>query len=229
MYSRSIYRASIIILLGTGSLNCQRLDIQRMAASENPHIQIHAQVVADAVWKRRDIPVCWENPSSSNKAGRDLVRQAVTESWQAASKLVFKGWVACAEENAGIRIQIADRSDLGPHTKGLGRQLNAKPNGMVLNFTFQHWSESCQQKVNYCIKTIAVHEFGHAIGFAHEQNRADAPGECQKLAQGPNGDLPLTPYDKDSVMNYCNEKYNNHGVLSALDKKAVAELYGSPN
>jgi len=65
--------------------------------------------------------------------------------------------------------------------------------------------------------------------LAHEQNRFDATGEWQKLAQGPNGDLPLTPYDPDSVMNYCNEKYNNDGALSALDKKAVAELYGSPN
>jgi len=224
-----LHEYTIATLITSSLLSAERPDVKRLAASETPHIQIHAEAVAAAVWNRRDIPVCWETPPTANKAARDLVRQSVAETWQAASKLTFKGWYACAEENAGIQIRIADKSEIGPHNKGLGRDLNAKPNGMVLNFTFQNWGTDCKQKVEFCIKTIAVHEFGHAIGLAHEQNRFDATGEWQKLAQGPNGDLPLTPYDPDSVMNYCNEKYNNDGALSALDKKAVAELYGSPN
>jgi len=81
----------------------------------------------------------------------------------------------------------------------------------------------------YCIKGIAVHEFGHALGFAHEQNRSDTPGECRQLKQGTSGDVLLTPYDPRSVMNYCNPKYNNDGMLSALDIAAVRELYGEPS
>lgn len=78
------------------------------------------------------------------------------------------------------------------------------------------------------IRAIAVHEFGHAIGFTHEQNRADAPGECQLLAQGTNPDTLLTPYDPTSVMNYCNKRWNNEGFLSALDISAAQALYGKP-
>lgn len=104
-------------------------------------------------------------------------------------------------------------------------------NGMVLNFTFNRWNPACksseEQRLS-CIQSIAVHEFGHAVGFAHEQNRADAPGECHKLAQGSNGTVLLTPYDPKSVMNYCNEKYNNDGRLSNCDIVAVFSAYPPP-
>jgi hypothetical protein len=168
--------------------------------------------------------VCWENPNEASAAQLDLVRNAVTGSWSKASALNFAGWQQCAEKNAGIRIRI---DDSGPHTKGLGKNLDQIPDGMVLNLTFRNWSQSCASMADYCIKAIAVHEFGHAIGFAHEQNRHDAPGECQNLRQGTDGDLLLTKYDPSSVMNYCNKRYNNDGELSALDAAAVREVYGA--
>jgi hypothetical protein len=36
----------------------------------------------------------------------------------------------------------------------------------------------------------------------------------------------LTPYDPSSVMNYCNLKYNNEGLLSKMDIAALQTLYG---
>jgi hypothetical protein len=172
--------------------------------------------------------VCWENFTPEYEKEYTLVQTAIKSTWQDNSKLNFVGWQPCADRSSGVRIFISDE---GPHTIGLGKDLDGKSRGMVLNFSFKNWSQSCDsspEKREYCIKGIAVHEFGHAIGFAHEQNRPDKPGECQEPAQGPSaGSTMLTPYDPSSVMNYCNEKYNNDGMLSKLDLISLQMIYGA--
>lgn len=183
-----------------------------------------------AKWPFNALSACWENPTAADAAERRWVQQAVERTWQKHSALKFLGWATCAPNNLGIRIFIEDS---GPHTKGLGKFLSGKPKGMVLNFTFQTWSPSCHETESerrLCIESIAVHEFGHAIGFAHEQNRPDTPGECKEPPQGSNGDTTsITPWDPHSVMNYCNSEYNNNGELSAFDIKAVQYIYGLPH
>lgn len=196
------------------------------ARSPEPAEDDRAYLLSVVRWSTPEINVCWENPQPNNNADRALVRQAISETWARYSALRFTDWGTCNAASRGIRIRI---SDTGPHTKGLGNMLDGLPDGMVLNFTYDNWSPSCKTMRTSCIVSIAAHELGHALGFAHEQNRPDTPGECTELPQGQSGDIMLTPWDPSSVMNYCNPVYNNDGHLSAWDITALQTVYGKPN
>lgn len=172
-------------------------------------------------WPTQQISVCWENPTVQNLEERNWVEAAITQQYNDQTAVAFYEWQECGAAN--IRIYAVDA---GPHTKGLGRQIDHVRNGMVLNFDFTTWSRICQTHRESCIKSIAVHEFGHALGFAHEQNRPDRPASCTSEPQGGDGDLAVGRFDMESVMNYCNPVYNNGGRLSATDLRTIELVYG---
>lgn len=177
-----------------------------------------------------EIAVCWEVEGAGWPKEKALVQKVIGETWARYSALTFTGWGSCPDANfVGIRILAANQ---WPHTKGLGAELSGKRDGMVLNFEYAlEGFTPCRQNPlmrELCTRGIAVHEFGHALGFSHEHNRDDRDSDCFKRPQGPDGDAELTPYDPDSVMNYCNPVYNNYGKLSYFDVVGLRTVYGEP-
>jgi Astacin (Peptidase family M12A) len=213
---------------GALTLTPERRHILDLKESEERTISDKAFPFLPAKLNSDVVAVCWENALPANLQERNWVRDALAKSWQRVSVLRFTGWGNCLPTHRGVRIQIADS---GPHVKKLGKFMLGLEHGMVLNFSFQNWGQVCAATPadrEFCIRAIAVHEFGHAIGFAHEQNRPDTPGDCLDPPQGGNGNVLLTPWDPNSVMNYCNKVYGGGGNLSEFDIYAVQVMYGAP-
>ncbi len=210
----------------------QRTDDKPLAEQEGmSHLgQDKGWVRMSTVWQNPVIPVCWELTPADQARERAWVQDAVENSWDANSRVDFTGWGLCERHtpnSQGIRISVVDT---GAQTSGLGNVISGDRNGMHLNFRYSSWNNWCAKTEalrESCLRSNAVHEFGHALSFAHEHNRHDRPDSCTDRRQGSDGDVILTPWDPNSVMNYCNEgRMRAGGALSAGDISSVQQVYG---
>jgi hypothetical protein len=175
-------------------------------------------VAGNALWGRT-IEVCWDLGSTQVDApgqtrfanARVATRRAVERTWSRYTRVRFTGWGDCPRAAPfADRLLITARA--GGSRASVGRSGN---NWIGLDLTAGD--------------ATAIHEFGHALGFYHEQADPRTPSTCADnegdLRANPAGSIAVSDWDPLSVMNYCNDNWTN-GVLSPTDMAGAARFYG---
>ena len=193
------------------------------------------------------IPLCWFTPGYKNE--KAIFQDAIKRTWVKAANLKVSwregcpttGFTSYVKVQIGKHTQVADQNgnlyydhSTDGQTRGLGMNTLSKPNeipsdpfsGAGMTFWMEDNGGSLKRipRMEY----IAVHEFGHVLGFQHEQDRPEAEArDCPGSTSVPGG-IVLGLYDPESIMNYCGEHGNNSGTLSEGDIANVRDLYGFP-
>jgi FG-GAP-like repeat len=168
------------------------------------------------------IPVCWlETGFDTEKAA---IRESIHSTWEAYANISFGGFSLCSQApfsfTGYIRVHVDLASDAcGGGSAILGRaglQSATQPTGQSVSISVPRPGCTDTQRLHY----LAVHEFGHVLGFSHEQDR---DGSCGGGVYPPGTNY--TVVDPSSVMHYCS---GNTGKLSRLDQAGVVIAYGAP-
>jgi hypothetical protein len=198
------------------------------------------------------IPVCWATPGWAAEKAR--VEAAIAGAWltQANLDVVFEPTCPTQPDARRVRMAIGvhtDNSSMGGNGTAYasGPDALTGPEDLAIRFWFKPDGTTARGRIDY----LAVHEFGHVLGFSHEQDQ-DAPGaiacrkgmceaektrqenagntfdmpSCMADADNNEGGSPLGAFDPDSIMNYCAPRVGTHGRLSDGDGVAVRRVYG---
>jgi hypothetical protein len=205
------------------------------------------------VWQSApvELEVCWENPEAaeplpgeidqtSGWQRREWVRLALKRTWEREARIIFVGWQQCQNENnpttpphtygprrpgtadENIKIQITTTG--GGQNPAHGSWGDYQQSGLILNL-------HCGSQE--CIEYLAIHEFGHALGLYHGEERSDWPTNIPGCPPQDWGD-PIYPWwpipielqwgvpDRYSVMAYCSGGPNS---LSPVDIAGITRAY----
>jgi hypothetical protein len=228
-----------LLFIGLGGCAVSAVDQPQQEATgqaqENLFVRTGVQT-----WNQT-VPVCFhQSPLLKNDHTREMnmIRHAIERTWARYANFTLT-WNGLCTNSGGSQLRI----NLGPHTQEDGSSdgqtqyegmANLTPASTPLdvdadknifhNPGIRLWIQddwgSQLSRLEYC----AIHEFGHALGFAHEQDSFANPNKTSGCTGLGYSGHQYGPWDQDSIMNYCAD--TEHGYLSDGDREGATDIYG---
>jgi hypothetical protein len=171
---------------------------------------------------------CFTNYDATTSTLRDYLARGLTQ-WTAYSNVRFVSEGNCASATrSSITIEA---SNYGGSAMGTDSPLY-RPSMYLPMLPGSEAKCTGGLNLNECLRLVAGHEFGHALGFSHESQRRDYNGVCPNGYQaiwrdGETPDTFLTPYDPDSLLDagYCRGSTGSP-TLTQNDIAGLGAIYG---
>jgi hypothetical protein len=227
------------VALGFAAVNCGDLETAGDTPDDTLEINREALIMegpSTLTWTS-PITVCYHSAVAGRSdfaAQNEKVQQALRMSWSFVTNLRFAGFGTCPASVSPPAIVIKGGGGNGGSSDTIGR-LTSRATNITLPFDATDLSL-------HKMRTHIIHEFGHAIGWDHEQNRSenfDTNGNPIFCSDGavykPNAVKLTSFFDHDSIMSYCSVNngaastgnyHNSSGRISAGDIRGAQARYG---
>ena len=205
-----------VALIGHGFANAENVQKKIEPLMQYPNVNL---------WPGGQVPVCFNGRANSLEAA--WFKSALEHTWSAVANIDFQYADTCPFPNKTNYFQINWFADTNWGIGGTSGTGMGSPTVVVLGYCS---AGDCNPgEYEEAFKSVAAHEIGHGLGFAHEHQRDDRkpPADCirpepqradyttDKDYQDAHGawvanyalitdGIKLSEsYDADSIMNYC--------------------------
>lgn len=205
-----------------------------------------------ALWDRA-IPICFAKPTEARALPqpplireKKIIKEAIERTWLKVANInaIWYGDCPTTGDVEYLKITLGPQteetdpatgkkywghSSAGQSKVGMRNTLTKASTRVTIDGGISPgmtiWTEYAGTSEQMRLEYVAIHEFGHVLGFIHEQQRPEREAAAcyWRMGTPPSSGTTVGLYDPESIMNYCADTV--HGYLSDGDIRNLRLVY----